>query len=101
VTDLARLRGKLCGRRREEGSAEERKDASSLSSQGSEERESGDIDSLNINSVHDREMVREKLQRNDVDQSLKAVDGLGHSDESVVGRESIVVVVADHDYKGR
>lgn len=55
------------------------------------------MDSLDVNSVHDREMVREKLQRDDVDQSLEAVDRLGHSNESVVGGESIVVVVADHD----
>lgn len=52
---------------------------------------------VDVDAVHDREVVREQLERDDVDETLKTVDRPRDSDKSIVGRERVVVVVADND----
>lgn len=52
---------------------------------------------VDIESVLDRQVVAEQLQRDDVQQALQAVDGLRHADGFDVGRDSVVILVADDD----
>lgn len=42
---------------------------------------------LDVDTVHDSQVVREQLEGDDVDETLQAIDGVGHSDESVVSIE--------------
>jgi hypothetical protein len=100
VTDLARLRGKLERTERRYGKSARCTQAkaskpASKTKQGKKRSERRDV--LDVDAVHDGKVVGQQLEGDDVDEALKAVDGVGHSDESVVGIERVVVVVADND----
>lgn len=50
---------------------------------------------INVDSVHDGQVVGQQLQGQDVDQSLQTVHGQGYSDGSVLVANGLIVVVAD------
>lgn len=67
-----------------------------------EERTDGDAlgevpREVDVNACEAREVVRQKLKRDDVEEALKAVDRLGHADQAVLGRERVVAVIAEDD----
>lgn len=52
---------------------------------------------INIDALEDSKVVREELERDDVDQTLQAVDGLGDTDGLVVLDEAVITAVANDD----
>ena len=54
----------------------------------------GEVD---VEAVLDGKVVREQLERDDVQEALEAVDGAGHADRLAPLRDVLVVLVADDD----
>lgn len=57
----------------------------------------GEVD---VTTILDSQVVAENLERNDVQQALKAVDGLGNTNCLDVGGDGIVTLVAKDDGLG-
>lgn len=54
---------------------------------------------VDVDTVHDSQVVRQELQRNDVDQTLQAVDSAGDTDGPILGINGVVLFVANNDWK--
>ena len=52
---------------------------------------------IDVGSAGDRHVVGKKLERNDVEETLEAVDGLGHSDHVSVVVDGCIGIVGDDD----
>lgn len=55
---------------------------------------------VDITSILDSEVIAEKLQGNDVQQTLQGVDGFGYADGASSSGDTIIAFVAKHDGLG-